>query len=295
MVTTRSQDRKLEESELPVRPRTEGIVSSPILKRSRTAVDNEAAIKRLKIDRRNSADIGQTFQNTGPSNKAAHQVIDAASQSDKAVTTLDTSHLPNEASLGTEEPSCATAELPRTSAGEVNSDQQRIEPMPQEPPKAAGDTNGPAIPTNGRPDSPTLNQKVNDQPMPEPSRVDKRIGSEDLESYDFVTPETSRKKDVSERSTIPSHPLTMPLPFNSRELPRQKHIHQYVAEAPAPGPLPPPAKMPRRYSNLKRSTLSSPSTPTSSISRYRQTMLGRHKRTTYWAGRKPKFAGVTAR
>ena len=301
MVTTRSQDKKHGDSELPVRPRSEDILSSLTLKRPRSPIEDAPSTKRLRTESTTPVDISQAPKAPAPSSETAHDVV-VTSQLDQAVAATDPSHLADESSHIGEKSSHATAEPLETIAEEVNSDGQPLEYLRQDPPKSARDADEAVEPLNDRPDSLTPKIDTNNlcTPRTGPSQVHKRFGSEDGETDIFMTPETSRKTIVPETPLLLAYPESTPLPPDPGETPYQADIHTtpqeaHVAVATRPAALSRrPVRILEQYPRPKLISLASPVNPSSSISRYRQTVLERHKRTPFWGGRKARFVDVRA-
>ena len=296
MVTTRSQDRKFDESELPVRPRNEEMLSSPTLTRPRTPVENVPSTKRLRIESDTPVDVSQASQAPALPSDGAHDVV-STSQPDQAVAATNPSHLAAESSHIAEHSSRANAEPLPAIAEEASSDQQPLPHLPHDLLKSAGDPDEAAASMSEDPDSLTSEMDNTNYFTPKtgPPQVHKRFGSEDADTDVFATPETSRREDAT--TVIP--PISGPAPSSSdlESVPQHTNLHAMSRRSPvlvAPRPPLSSIRLLRPDSGPRPVSFASPVKPSNSISRYRQTMLERHRRTPFWGARKARFVDVRA-
>ena len=280
MVTTRSQDKTLEESALPVRPRAEEALSDSGLKRSRTPVEDDRTFKRVRTGHEPSFGAGSLVQSP-----AAPDVPDPAPTQPAAANTLSP--------IVTYEASHATDD------GNSTPEQQDLHNVQSSAPER-GTTDEPDLKSNSISHFAVSMQKAttrlastNETIGAQPQPSDANLEGADM----FMTPESSRRKDGDLRPTRSVSADAPETATDATAVSNGTDFEQVSVDARDPGRLQIQSSVvsnvPRR-SKQEVNSLPLLAQPSSSIASYRKAILGRHRQTPFWRGRKPRFASISA-
>jgi hypothetical protein len=351
MVTTRSQEKKLLGSELPLRSREESSPSSPTLKRPRTPTESARSSKRAKTGHASSPQVRTTPEDLENIARPAsdgvpdgfpaddlmspdEQLVDHAALvpeppkqdvhpdqqtplliqdskievhaiSNAALHTSNCDPIPNAMRQEAIKESARSKELVRThrrfgsdepeedetfmtAASSLEHENGGVSEVLYNDDEEDDDDDAPEVleiratqqqtqkqsaPRAKQPLNPKIPKRVPDSPNP--SVANNRAKQTDL------TNQPRHPEKPGKRLTDPSSPLSVPL----SKTPQASRLD-----------TPPPHTVQIRHQRqlqlrLRNSRISD-TRPSSSLSRYKQSVLERHKRTPFWAGKKAAFTGV---
>ena len=272
----------MEESELPVRPRAVESPSSPTLKRSRPAGD-DSSVKRARLELENIDDINGFSQSTVP--VPVLQDVPVAPLPEQALSVPISAETPSEASR-------------QPGSDLVSEPQAPKEPFHQSAESSLAQYHDTIIlDLTYEPDSPDQKPEPDFAAQTDPSGRHLAVVNPDLGHPSTLGIPKISSNGVDVHDDKPTANLSTVKSSSTRTNVLRQNLQPIPLQVPgtAPRRRPPPASTRvLGHRKLEIPYYSPPVKISSSRARYQHTVLGRHKQTPFWGGRKPSFTSVRA-